>query len=202
MTSLDSLFPDITDPAVTDRLRARLGAAAAADGLLDVAYRTLDTPVGRITIAATPVGVVRVALPNQPLEGVLADLAERVSPRILHAAASLDAISHQIDDYFSGSRHHFELPLDMTLAHGFRRTVLDELRHVPYGQTASYADLAAAAGNPRAVRATGTACATNPIPIVIPCHRITRSDGTLGNYGGGQDVKRALLLLEGAIHDE
>lgn len=198
---MTDLFPTPDDTDITG-LRSRLADAAAGDGLLDVAYRTLDTPIGTLLIAATPRGVVRIALPNVTEDEVLEDLASRVSPRILRSSAPLDAVTRQLDNYFTGALDAFDVTLDFSLSHGFRREVLLELRHVPYGETRSYGELAVATGSPRAVRAVGTACATNPLPIVVPCHRITRSDGTLGNYGGGVAMKQALLVLEGAIHDE
>lgn len=182
-----------------DGLRARLVAAAQADGILDVAYRTLDTPVGRLLLAATEQGLVRVAYPVQDHDAVLQDLADRISPRVLAAPARLDAVARELDDYFAGRRHDFDLPLDWRLARNFRATVLHHLAtDVAYGRTASYATLAALAGNPKAVRAVGTACATNPLPVVVPCHRIVRSDGSMGNYAGGVEAKRALLDLEAA----
>jgi len=182
-----------------DRLRARLSAAADAEGILDVAYRTVDTPVGPLLLAATEQGLVRVAYPNQGHDAVLQALADRVSPRVLHAPARLDPVARQLDDYFAGHRRRFDVPLDWRLSVGFRSTVLHHLAtDVAYGRTASYAALAALAGNPRAVRAVGTACATNPLPVVVPCHRVVRSDGAIGNYAGGVDAKRTLLALEAA----
>lgn len=164
-----------------------------------VAYRILETPIGALTLASTRHGLVRIALPNQSPDMVIEDLADRLDRPVIRDHGELDSAAHQLDEYFAGHRQRFDLPLDLSLATGYRRLALQHLYDVPYGTTASYADLAAATGNPKAVRATGTACATNPIPIVIPCHRITRSDGSLGNYGGGQEMKRALLILEGAI---
>jgi len=182
-----------------DRLRARLSAAADAEGILDVAYRTVDTPVGPLLLAATEQGLVRVAYPNQGHDAVLQALADRVSPRVLHAPARLDRVARQLDDYFAGRRRRFDVPLDWRLSVGFRSTVLHHLAtDVAYGRTASYAALAALAGSPRAVRAVGTACATNPLPVVVPCHRVVRSDGAIGNYAGGVDAKRTLLALEAA----
>jgi len=182
-----------------DRLRARLSAAADAEGILDVAYRTVDTPVGPLLLAATEQGLVRVAYPNQGHDAVLQALADRVSPRVLHAPARLDPVARQLDDYFAGRRRRFDVPLDWRLSVGFRSTVLHHLAtDVAYGRTASYAALAALAGSPRAVRAVGTACATNPLPVVVPCHRVVRSDGAIGNYAGGVDAKRTLLALEAA----
>ena len=182
-----------------DRLRARLTAAAEAEGILDVAYRTLDTPVGPLLLAATGQGLVRVAYPIQGHDAVLQALADRVSPRVLHAPGRLDPVARQLDDYFAGRRHRFDVPLDWRLSTGFRSTVLHHLAvDVDYGHTASYAALAALAGNPKAVRAVGTACATNPLPVVVPCHRVVRSDGAIGNYAGGVEAKRTLLELEAA----
>jgi methylated-DNA-[protein]-cysteine S-methyltransferase len=197
MTELTDSFP--VAPSEMDALRGRLAAAAAAEGLLDVAYRTLDTPVGPLLLAATEQGLVRVAYPVQDHDAVLQDLADRVSPRVLAAPARLDPVARELEDYFAGRRHEFDLPLDWRLARGFRATVLHRLAtDVGYGRTASYAALAALAGNPRAVRAVGTACATNPLPVVVPCHRIVRSDGSMGNYAGGVAAKRTLLDLEAA----
>jgi methylated-DNA-[protein]-cysteine S-methyltransferase len=186
------------DPDVDRRLRQRLGEAADAAGLLDVAYRTLDTPVGRLLLAATPRGLVRVAFASQDHDRVLEDLARAVSPRILRAPARLDRAARELEDYFAGRRRVFDLPLDFRLSRGFRRTVLAHLPEINYGSTASYAAVAKASGSPRAVRAVGSACATNPLPVVVPCHRVVRSDGTMGQYVGGADAKQLLLRLEGA----
>jgi methylated-DNA-[protein]-cysteine S-methyltransferase len=179
-------------------LHARLTAEAEASGLLDVAYRTLDTPVGTLLLAATPAGLVRVAYEREGLDAVLESLAARVSPRILKAPSRLDDTARQLDEYFAGRRHRFDLPLDLSLSVGFRRTVLTYLPGIGYGQTASYQAVAAAVNNPKAVRAVGTACATNPLPLVIPCHRVIRSDGLVGPYLGGSETKRRLLNLEAA----
>jgi methylated-DNA-[protein]-cysteine S-methyltransferase len=186
---------DSTDIA---RLHVRLAAAAERDDLLDVAYRTIDSPVGELLIAATPAGLVRVAFSNEGHDSVLQSLSDRISPRVLHAPARLDAVAGQLDEYFAGRRHSFEVPLDWQLSKGFRRIVLEHLAvDIRYGTTASYGALAQLSGSPKAVRAVGTTCATNPIPVVVPCHRIVRSDGTMGNYRGGPAAKRALLDLEG-----
>jgi methylated-DNA-[protein]-cysteine S-methyltransferase len=179
-------------------LRARLAAAADDAGVLDVAYRTLDTPIGTLLLAATEHGLLRVAFAAEDHDAVLASIAARISPRILYAPGRLDGAARQLAEYFEGRRHGFDLPLDLTLSHGFRRTVLAQLRLIEYGHTASYAAIAVAAGSPRAVRAVGSACATNPLPVVVPCHRVVRSDGSLGQYLGGVDAKRALLRLESA----
>jgi methylated-DNA-[protein]-cysteine S-methyltransferase len=180
------------------RLHDRLAAAAEVDRLLDVAYRTLDTPVGTLLLAATDVGLVRVAYPLEDHEAVLQVLADEISPRILLAPARLDESARELDEYFTGRRRTFDLQLDWRLSKGFRSTVLRALPSISYGQTASYAAVAELAGNPKAVRAVGSACATNPLPVVVPCHRVVRSDGVIGGYLGGPDAKRALLDLEAA----
>lgn len=186
------------DEQATARLHARLAAAAAREGILDVAYRVVDTPVGSLLLAATARGLVRVAYPGQGHDAALAQLAAAVSPRILAAPARLDAVARQLEEYFTRQRRVFDVPVDLRLATGFRRQVLDWLPRIPYGATATYTQAAAAAGNSRAVRAAGTACAANPVPIVVPCHRVIRSDGSSGGYAGGPAAKQALLALEAA----
>lgn len=184
------------DTQAMTRLHDQLVAAAEADRLLDVAYRTVDSPVGTLLLAATDQGLVRVAYEREGHDQVLQRLAEQVSPRILRAPGRLDQIARQLAEYFAGERRDFVLPLDFRLAHGFRRDVLGRLVLINYGHTESYAEVAAATGRPRAVRAVGSACATNPLPVIVPCHRVLRSDGTLGNYIGGLEAKAALLSLE------
>jgi methylated-DNA-[protein]-cysteine S-methyltransferase len=195
---LFAALPEV-DEAAQGRLQARLAAAAAADGILDVAYRTIDTPVGPLLLAATEKGLVRVAYAREDHDRVLDQLANSISPRVLRAPARLDLAAREIEEYFAGQRKRFDLTLDFQLSHGFRRTVLSYLTEIGYGKTASYAAIAAAAGNPKAVRAVGTACATNPLPLVVPCHRVVRGDGTIGQYAGGTDTKRTLLALEAAV---
>jgi len=177
-------------------LRERLILDADSAGLLDVAYRTLDTPVGALLLAATTEGLVRVAYLTDGPDDILADLAERVSPRLLEAPHRLDAAATQLDEYFRGRRVTFDLALDLRLTTGFRRDVIAHLPDIAYGHTASYAQVAASAGSPRAVRAVGSACAKNPLPVVVPCHRVVRSDGSIGQYVGGIAAKRILLDLE------
>jgi methylated-DNA-[protein]-cysteine S-methyltransferase len=186
------------DPDASTRLHEKLVRQAEAEGILDVGYRTIDTPIGALLLAATGHGLVRVAFALEGHELVLERLASTISPRILHAPHRLDAAARQLDEYFAGTRTRFEVPLDWRLAKGFRLSVIQQLPTIEYGHTASYAELAAAAGNPRAVRAVGSACATNPLPIVVPCHRVVRSDGTIGQYLGGTPVKVTLLELESA----
>jgi methylated-DNA-[protein]-cysteine S-methyltransferase len=194
---LFAALPEV-DEAAQGRLQARLAAAAAADGILDVAYRIIDTPVGPLLLAATEKGLVRVAYDREDHDRVLDQLANSISPRVLRAPARLDLAAREIEEYFAGQRKRFDLTLDFQLSHGFRRTVLSYLTEIGYGKTASYAAIAAAAGNPKAVRAVGTACATNPLPLVVPCHRVVRGDGTIGQYAGGTNTKRTLLALEAA----
>jgi methylated-DNA-[protein]-cysteine S-methyltransferase len=187
---------ELDDPTVLSRLRERLAADADGAGLLDVAYRTVDTPLGPLLLAATDRGLVRAAFASEGHERALEAIAREVSPRILGTPRRLDAAAREIDEYFERRRRSFDLPLDLRLARGFRRTVLTHLPEIRYGTTASYADVARASGSPRAVRAVGTACATNPLPIVVPCHRVVRSDGSMGQYAGGVEAKATLLALE------
>jgi methylated-DNA-[protein]-cysteine S-methyltransferase len=190
----DSL-PSTDDDAVR-RLHARLETAAAAEGLLDIAYRTLDTPLGSLLLAATDTGLLRVAYEIEDHDAVLERLSDKVSSRVLRAPARMDRVAGEIDEYFAGRRRQFDLPLDLRLSTGFRRAVLSQLLAIGYGATATYTTVASAAGSPKAVRAVGTACATNPIPIIVPCHRVLRSDGTVGQYAGGTAAKKTLLALE------
>jgi methylated-DNA-[protein]-cysteine S-methyltransferase len=188
----------IRDPAGANltRLHARLVERAETSGALDVAYRTVDSPLGPLLVAATPAGVVRVSFGLENPQDVLEALAADVSPRMLEGGRRLDAVCAQLDGYFGGRLHHFDVPVDLQLVHGFRRQVLQSLLGIPYGRTASYRDVARSAGSAGAVRAAGTACATNPIPILVPCHRVVRSDGAIGGYRGGVEAKRWLLDLE------
>lgn len=185
-------------PGDLDRLHASLAAAAQRDGILDVAYRTVDSPVGRLLLAATEAGLVRIAYASEDHDTVLQAMADRISPRILNAPARLEAPARELGEYFDRRRRGFDLPLDWRLAAGFRREVLTHLPEIGYGQTVSYAAIAGLAGNPKAIRAAATACATNPLPIVVPCHRVIYSDGRMGNYLGGPEAKRTLLTLEAA----
>jgi methylated-DNA-[protein]-cysteine S-methyltransferase len=180
------------------KLHESLARAAEAEGVLDVAYRTVDTPIGTLLLAATEQGLVKVGFESEGHERVLEVLAGRVSPRILHAPRRLDLVAGEVEEYFGGQRRAFDVPLDFRLAKGFRLEVLQHLRQIDYGRTESYAQVAAATGSPRAVRAVGTACATNPLPIVVPCHRVVRSDGAFGGYAGGPKVKATLLAMEAA----
>ena len=190
----EALFP-LPDPALAG-LRARLVQQADDAGLVEVAYRTLDTPVGPLLLAATAQGLVRVAFEREDFDAVLAALASRVSPRVLEAPRRLDEAAVELEEYFTGTRRRFDLPLDRALSTGFREKVQRVLPRIDYGSTRSYKEIAELVGSPRAVRAVGTACANNPLPIVVPCHRVLRTDGALGGYVGGLDAKTALLTLE------
>jgi methylated-DNA-[protein]-cysteine S-methyltransferase len=195
-----NLFDELEadEDATLTRLHQRLEHDAETAEALDVAYRTIDTPVGTLLLAATTAGLVRVAYDIEDHDAVLAGLAVKISPRVLCAPARLDSVARQIDEYFAKRRTVFEVPVDLRLAEGFRRNVIEHLRAIGYGRRESYATVAAAIGHPRAVRAVGTACAHNPLPVVIPCHRVVRSDGSTGQYVGGALAKSALLDLEAA----
>lgn len=185
-------------PGKLAELHARLVAAAERDGILDVAYRVIDSPVGPLLVAATERGLVRVAFASEDHDAVLENLAERISPRVLNAPARLDAVARELEEYFERRRQRFDVRLDWQLSVGFRSTVLHHLPEIGYGTTASYSTVAQLAGNPKAVRAVGSACATNPLPVVVPCHRVVRADGGMGGYLGGVEAKRTLLTLEAA----
>jgi methylated-DNA-[protein]-cysteine S-methyltransferase len=191
-------FASPADPGTLSRLRHRLGLAAEAEGLLDVAYTTIDSPLGPLLLAATPKGLVRVAYDVEDHDRVLDTLSQRLSPRVLRAPRRLDAAARELDEYFSRQRRVFDLPLDLSLSKGFRQLVQRHLPDIGYGQTRTYRQVAELVGNPGAVRAVGTACATNPLPVVVPCHRVLRADGTPGGYVGGPGAKKALLSLEAA----
>jgi methylated-DNA-[protein]-cysteine S-methyltransferase len=184
------------DKPVTKKSLEALRERAAAEGLLDVAYATADSPFGTLMLAKTPRGMVRLGLPGEDTEAMLADLAGRISPRVLEDPARLDEERRELDDYFAGRRHAFELPIDWQLSNGFLLRARQGIAAIPYGETRTYTDLARAAGNERAVRAAGSACSRNPIPLIVPCHRVLRSDGSLGGYAGGLEMKQRLLELE------
>ena len=187
--SLPSGPPPETLAGVTER--------AQREGLVDVAYATMDSPMGELLLAATPIGLARVAYPVNGHDAVLADLARRLSPRVMEAPARLDRPRRELEEYFEGRRREFELPLDLSLTRGFSRRVLDATAAIGFGEHLSYRDVARAAGSERAVRAAGNALGANPVPVVVPCHRVLRSGGGLGGYTGGLDSKRFLLGLEG-----
>ncbi|HEX3218839.1 MAG TPA: methylated-DNA--[protein]-cysteine S-methyltransferase [Candidatus Limnocylindria bacterium] len=182
-----------------ERLMSELGRRAQEAGLADVAYASMDSPVGELLVAVTERGVVRVAFSSEVTDEVLAELAQRVSPRLLRLPERTDTVRRELDEYFEGKRHGFDLPLDWSLVRGFARGVLHATARVPFGQTTTYRQMAEAAGSPRASRAAGNALGSNPIPIVVPCHRVLHSGGGLGGYAGGLERKRTLLTLEGVL---
>ncbi len=178
-----------------------LSGVAAEAGLLDVAYATEETPVGEVLLASTPRGLVRIAYLGGELPGgldsVLGDLATRLSPRVLEAPVRLDPVRRELDEYFEGRRRKFDLTLDLGLVRGFGLRVLETALAIPFGDVLTYGEVATRAGSPRAARAAGNALGANPIPIVVPCHRVVHAGGGLGGYTGGLDRKRALLAVEG-----
>jgi methylated-DNA-[protein]-cysteine S-methyltransferase len=188
-----------------DRAVQGVLARAERDGLIDVAYAHVESPFGDLIVARTERGVVEVALPThrgsrQREEQVLEQLATLVSPRVLESPSRLDEERRQLDEYFAGKRERFDVPVDWALTpKGFRNRALHAVARIPYGKTKTYAEIAKAAGNSRAFRAAGTACGHNPVPLIVPCHRVVQSGGGIGNYGGGPKMKRALLDLEGAL---
>lgn len=178
---------------------ARLLERAEEEGLVEVAYATVDSPFGRLLLAGTDRGIVKVGLPNQDVDEVLSQLAARFSPRVLEAPRRLDPARRELDEYFEGKLTAFDVPVDWRLSRGFADKVLHAVARIPYGKTLSYGEVAAKAGNPRAFRAAGTACGINPVPLIVPCHRVVQAGGKPGNYGGGPEMKRALLELEGSL---
>ena len=196
LRSSASALPDAASPEL-DRL---LAERAAAEDLLDVAYATLDSPLGPLVVAATPRGLVRVAYVGSKTDAeVLEQLARKVSPRVLEAPARLDDVRRELDEYFEGRRTDFDLPLDWALTRGFTSKVLQATARIEFGSTSTYAEVAGQAGSPRAVRAAGNALGANPFPVVVPCHRVLRTGGALGGYTGGLERKEYLLRLEGVL---
>jgi methylated-DNA-[protein]-cysteine S-methyltransferase len=193
------LASDDVSPLDLAALAERVGETAEREGLVEVAWALTDSPIGELLLAATDEGLVRVGWSNDDPEEMLERLAASIGPRILERPARLDEPRRQLDEYFAGRRKRFELDLDWRLSGGFTRKVLAETWRIPFGETRSYTEMAEAAGSPRAVRAAGSALGANPIPVIVPCHRVLRTGGALGGYGGGLDVKRQLLELEGAL---
>ncbi|MCV0404328.1 MAG: methylated-DNA--[protein]-cysteine S-methyltransferase [Chloroflexi bacterium] len=180
------------------RLRQRLAERAAAAGLLDVAYGEHDSPLGPLMLFVTPKGILRLSYPGEPIDAQVAEVAAVVSPRLLRAPERTDAVRRQLDEYFGGSRRTFDLAVDWRLVYGFAAEVLRATARIPFGRVSTYREVAAEAGSPRAYRAAGNALGSNPIPIVVPCHRVLHAGGGLGGYTGGLDRKRYLLELEGS----
>jgi methylated-DNA-[protein]-cysteine S-methyltransferase len=182
-----------------DAFRSRLGRRAAEEGLLDVAYGTYDSPLGPLTVVVTPRGLARLSYPGEGIEAQLDELADRISPRILEAPEQTDEVRRQLDAYFARDRTSFEVAIDWRLVRGFAGNVLRATARIPFGSVSSYREVAAEAGSPNAYRAAGNALGTNPIPIVVPCHRVLHAGGGLGGYTGGLERKRYLLQLEGVL---
>jgi methylated-DNA-[protein]-cysteine S-methyltransferase len=175
-----------------------LAALAAAEGLLDVAVTHMDSPIGDLLLARTPAGLVRLSFFGH--DETLEELSARISPRIVEAPAQLDDVRRQLDEYFEGDRRHFDIPIDWTLVGDWGRKILDACAHIPFGEVRTYGEMAAAAGSPKASRAAGTALGHNPVPVVVPCHRVLPAGGkTIGNYTGGVHIKEHLLRLEGVL---
>jgi methylated-DNA-[protein]-cysteine S-methyltransferase len=189
---------------IESRLRARgaptigLAALAEREGLLDVAIARMDSPIGELLLARTPVGLVRVSLSGH--DEALLDVAARVSPRVVEAPAQLDPLRRQLDEYFSGARRSFDIAVDWALVGAWGRKILDACARIPYGEVRTYGEMAVAAGSPKAARAAGTALGHNPVPVVVPCHRVLGAGGQLVGYTGGLRIKEHLLRLEGSLH--
>jgi methylated-DNA-[protein]-cysteine S-methyltransferase len=191
------------DTGTIATMKSRLIESAGTEGLIDIAFTAVESPIGSLVAAGTHRGLVRLSFDSENPDDVLEELATRISPRILEAPARLDDVRRELDEYFEGRRSHFEIPIDWKLSSGdFARKVLRAARRIPFGSVSTYTDMARRAGSPRAARAAGNALGSNPIPIVVPCHRVVHSGGGLGGYGGGLDKKRFLLTLEGAIDED
>jgi methylated-DNA-[protein]-cysteine S-methyltransferase len=181
---------------VNQALRSRFLERAESKGLVDVAVTTMDSPVGILLLMATPKGIVRIAFETENRDDVLGEVAEHVSPRILEAPGRLDPLRRELERYFAGELRDFDVPIDWSLTGDFARRVLRRTARIPYGSVASYGDVAMDVGTPRGARAVGNALGSNPIPVVVPCHRVVRTGGAIGGYGGGLPRKRWLLALE------
>jgi methylated-DNA-[protein]-cysteine S-methyltransferase len=197
MDDLERELRELDPPGPSHATLAAVAERAEEEGLVDVAYTTIDSPLGELLLAATPAGLARVAYPLNDFDAVLEDLARRLSPRVVEAPGRLDRTRRELDEYFEGRRQEFDLPLDLSVTSGFSRRVLEATAKIGFGEHASYRDVARAAGSEGAVRAAGSALGRNPVPVVVPCHRVLRTGGGLGGYTGGLDKKRFLLDLEG-----
>ncbi|MFI5010649.1 MAG: methylated-DNA--[protein]-cysteine S-methyltransferase [Solirubrobacterales bacterium] len=207
MKDIENMLSAAAAPTPEDERSAalaaeRLSARAAAEGLADIGYGAVDSPFGTLIAAATDEGLVRLAFPEEPLDEVLDRLAAKLSPRIVEAPTRFERVRRELDEYFSGKRRDFDVPLDRVLMSAFAQKVLAATSAIPYGSVSTYTEMATAAGSPRGSRAAGNALGSNPIPVIVPCHRVLRTGGNLGGYGGGLDRKRWLLELEGALTPE
>jgi methylated-DNA-[protein]-cysteine S-methyltransferase len=197
MDDLERELREVDLPGPPQAALAAVAERAEREGLVDVAYTTVDSPLGELLLAATREGLARVAYPLNDFDTVLEDLARRLSPRVVEAPGRLDDARRELDEYFEGRRREFDLPLDLSVTSGFSRRVLEATAGIGFGEQATYRDVARAAGSEGAVRAAGSALGRNPVPVVVPCHRVLRTGGGLGGYTGGLDKKRFLLDLEG-----
>jgi methylated-DNA-[protein]-cysteine S-methyltransferase len=191
--------PSPARPLDLDGLGERLARAAGDAGLLDVALGTIDSPLGTLTLMVTPAGLLRLSYPGEGIDAQLQEVADLVSPRILPAPERTDAVRRQLDDYFERRRRSFDVPIDWRLVRGFAGNVLRATARIPFGTVSSYREVAGRAGSPNAYRAAGNALGSNPIPIVVPCHRVVHAGGGLGGYTGGLERKQYLLRLEGFL---
>jgi methylated-DNA-[protein]-cysteine S-methyltransferase len=199
MTELEDALGALPMPPLDrEALMRALRDRAAREALLDVAYGTAESPLGPLTVFVTPAGLLQISYQDEPLEATLQHTADRVSPRIIEAPERIDAVRRELDEYFAGRRTTFDVSLDWRLVRGFAVDVLRATARVPFGAVTTYRDVAADAGSPHAYRAAGNALGSNPIPIVVPCHRVLHSGGGLGGYTGGVARKAFLLELEGA----
>jgi len=180
------------------RAASRIGDAADAAGLVDIAYGTVDTPIGALLVAVSRRGVTRVAFEEEIGDTVI-ELSDDTTMRVLRSARGTDEVRRQLEEYFGGRRHEFDVSVDWSELHGFTRKVLRETARIPFGSVLTYREVAGRAGNSRAMRAAGNALHANPVPIVVPCHRVIRTGGGLGGYGGRLDRKEALLRMEGSL---
>lgn len=184
----------------TEQFLQRLAAAAVEQGLTDVTYDFVGTPIGRLLVATTERGVCRVSFQQEDEGAVLDELAGKLGARVVRSASATKRVRDALASYLEGDEVNLDFPVDLTLTPSkFRRTVLEHLQRVERGRVVTYGQLALQSGTPRAARAVGTACATNPVPVIVPCHRVLPSSGGVGNYGGGPERKRFLLELEGVL---
>jgi methylated-DNA-[protein]-cysteine S-methyltransferase len=197
--NLKKLESAVAAEAASRRAASKLVAAAAAGHLVDVAVSTVGSPLGELLVAVTPRGLVRIAFSDEHPDLVLQELAVAISPRILESASMTDAVRRELDEYFSAGRTSFDLKIDRRLMGAFAKQVLAATARIPFGRTTTYGELAERIGHPRAARAVGSALGSNPVPVVVPCHRVLRAGGALGGYGGGLPRKELLLTLEGAF---
>lgn len=195
-------LPTTQDELLAAQAAQRLTTRALSEGLADIGYGTVDSPFGPLTAASTTQGLVRLAFPEEPLDEVLERLAQKLSPRIVEAPNRFEQVRRELDEYFAGKRRDFDVPLDRVLMSAFAKKVLAATSAIPYGNVSTYTEMATEAGSPRGSRAAGNALGSNPIPVIVPCHRVLRTGGNLGGYGGGLDRKRWLLELEGALTPE